>query len=338
MDIKKTGSKPNTGAARETTPATTNKPEKAESSAAKPEESKPRGWQPKVDLNQVAQTATRNLNDGFNQINQRAQRATESAKNLGGQFVDQGKQLINQGQQLINQGLDQARQGFDAAREFMGTTRDQALQGLEQQAHRLREALGGLKQDTTGMTTIRRGDIEINVRPLNLNIPPGELQGRLDQAMADKARDDEGAYGALVRENGYSSLEDWSRQSGYYGSDSHRAWAEAASARTGGQVPADWWMKFDPFGGTAGTGPEVLPQGEWPGVLSTIAMGHDTDWSLGRYFGAGPMAALKGAPGSADDLGLVGLAPQLPNSRFSQVPLYTDPRGMSDWVVRQNNN
>jgi hypothetical protein len=210
-----------------------------------------------------------------------------------------------------------------------------AIQFLEQQANLLRQALNSLQQNTTGMTVVRRGDVEIYVRPLSLNIAASALQSNLDRAMAEKAVDDEGAYGQLVRANGYTSLMDWAQKAGYWGSELHRAWAEAASARTQGQISADWWMQSDAFGGTAGAGPNVLPQGIWPGVISSIAMGHDTDWGLGRYFGVGPMALLRGAPGAADELGLVGLVPQFPFTRFSSVPLYTALTGMSDWVVRQ---
>lgn len=35
-------------------------------------------------------------------------------------------------------------------------------------------------------------------------------------------------------------------------------------------------------------------------------MAHDTDWDLGRYFGAGPLAALRDAP-NPQDLGAYGL-------------------------------
>jgi len=92
----------------------------------------------------------------------------------------------------------------------------------------------------------------------------------------------------------------------------------------------------------------VLPEGEWPGVVSAIAIGHDTDWSLGRYFGTGPMALLRGADGPANKLGEVGLMPQPPNTRFADVPLYWWPSAdskipfldrklprMRDWIVKQ---
>ncbi|MBI4704068.1 MAG: hypothetical protein HY744_23410 [Deltaproteobacteria bacterium] len=143
----------------------------------------------------------------------------------------------------------------------------------------------------------------------------------------------------------------------YYQSPAHKAWATGASKRVGGGLDPDWWMRFDPFGGTAGPGPSVLWWGTWPGRLARIAMAHDTDWSLGRYFGVGPLKALRGlkrsavtlgclVPGFAlgglpgavlagwaarcGGLGLVGLVPVL------GVPadLYTLPWGHPDWDVR----
>jgi hypothetical protein len=152
--------------------------------------------------------------------------------------------------------------------------------------------------------------IEIRVKPLDLGIAPGQLQAELDRASQEKHADDMKAYGAAMREAGHSSLQEWSEATGYFGSPAHQAWAEAASARTGGQIPASWWMTFDPFGGTAGNGPHVIPTGEYPGIASRIAMAHDTDWSLGRYFGAGPLKQLRGAP-NAEDLGPLGLNPLL---------------------------
>ncbi|NOK16285.1 hypothetical protein [Corallococcus carmarthensis] len=166
--------------------------------------------------------------------------------------------------------------------------------------------------------------IEIRVKPLDLGIAPGQLQSELDRASAEKLADDEKAYGADMRAAGYSSLQEWSEDRGYYGSPSHVAWAEAASARTGGQIPAEWWMRFDPFGGTAGNGPNILPTGEYPGLASRIAMCHDTDWDLGRYFGAGPLRQLQGAE-NAQDLGPLGLDPRLGGE------LYTF--GHADWDV-----
>lgn len=169
-----------------------------------------------------------------------------------------------------------------------------------------------------------RDYIQIRVKPLNLGIPPEKLQGELDRAMAEKNADDLRSYGADLTANGYTSLEEWSRDTGYYGSPSHVAWAEAASARTSGQIPAEYFMHFDPFGGTAGNGPHILPQGQYPGVLSRIAMAHDTDWDLGRYFGAGPLASLRGQP-NPENLGPVGLVPGQGVDNYST--------GHADWDV-----
>ncbi|QSQ25877.1 hypothetical protein JY651_13510 [Pyxidicoccus parkwayensis] len=169
-----------------------------------------------------------------------------------------------------------------------------------------------------------RGYIEIRVKPLDLGIAPEQLQTELARAMAEKTADDMSTYGADLAANGYKSLEEWARATGYYGSPSHIAWAEAASARTGGQIPAEYWMHFDPFGGTAGNGPHILPTGEYPGALSRIAMAHDTDWDLGRYFGAGPLASLQGQP-HPENLGPVGLVPGQGVDTYST--------GHADWDV-----
>jgi hypothetical protein len=169
-----------------------------------------------------------------------------------------------------------------------------------------------------------RAFIEIRVKPLDLGIGPENLQAELDRAMQEKMKDDQNTYGADMKAAGYSTLEEWARATGYYGSPEHRAWAEAASARTGGQIPADWWMQFDPFGGTAGNGPHVLPAGRYPDIGSRIAMAHDTDWNLGRYFGVGPLSALRGAP-NPEKLGDYGLFPG------QGVDMYTN--GHPDWDV-----
>lgn len=128
-------------------------------------------------------------------------------------------------------------------------------------------------------------------------------------------------------------LREMAVDAGYYGSPPHVAWAQAAEARTAGKVPAEFWMRFDPFGGTAGNGPNILPTGEHPGVLSKIAMAHDTDWSIGRYFGFGPMAALRGAEGfTPEQLGQVGLNWDVPWGRFAGIDSYSN--GHPDWNVQ----
>jgi hypothetical protein len=183
-----------------------------------------------------------------------------------------------------------------------------------------------------GMVTVQHGPVQINVKPLDLGIAKQALPAAMDKAMQAKAADDERAYGAKVREAGHGSLEEWAKAQGYYNSPEHQAWAKAAEARTGGQIPASFWMKFDPFGGTAGNGPDVLPQGKWPGSLSRIAMGHDTDWSLGRYFDVGPLKSLSGANADPTLMGMVGLVP-MPGTQFGNAGMYTNPGGHPDWQV-----
>jgi len=183
-----------------------------------------------------------------------------------------------------------------------------------------------------GMVTVQHGPVQINVKPLNLGIAKQALPAAMDKAMQAKAADDERAYGAKVREAGHGSLEEWAKSQGYFNSPEHQAWAKAAEARTGGQIPASFWMKFDPFGGTAGNGPDVLPQGRWPGSASRIAMGHDTDWSLGRYFNTGPLKSLHGANVNPTIMGMVGLVP-MPLTQFGKAGMYTNPGGHPDWQV-----
>ncbi len=179
----------------------------------------------------------------------------------------------------------------------------------------------------------REAVIEIQVR---------ELQGRELGALASpnlgdyvrraeerKNEEDKAAYGRTTRE-----LEQDARNSGYFGSPAHQAWAEAAEARTGGRLSSEWWMKFDPFGGTAGNGPNILPTGAYPGTLSKIAMGHDTDWSLGRHFQAGPLRGLYGVGHDAETRGKYGLDPLSPIT--PGVDIYTN--GHPDWRVNYIRN
>jgi hypothetical protein len=122
-------------------------------------------------------------------------------------------------------------------------------------------------------------------------------------------------------------------QQGYFGSPAHIAWSEAAEARTGGKVPASWWRTNDPFGGTSGNGPNILPGGRYPGSVAKIAMAHDTDWTLGRLFNAGPLKSLFTATGKPSDIGSYGLVPfHSVNRGYSA--LYTNPFGHPDWVIR----
>jgi hypothetical protein len=179
--------------------------------------------------------------------------------------------------------------------------------------------------------------IDISVRPLagaelgRLNTTPAYVKKLLDRASANINAENQRAYGSTTAELRTQAID-----SGYYNSPAHKAWSQAAEARTGGRVPADWWIKNDPFGGTAGNGPNILPSGSYPGVTSKIAMGHDTDWTLGRQFAAGPLSALAGSNASPADMGSYGLVPNHSiNPGLSD--LYSDPGGHSDWQVNYSN-
>lgn len=171
------------------------------------------------------------------------------------------------------------------------------------------------------------GSIRIRMRPLDLGIEAGQLTSERDRAVQEKNADDLRAYQKSTVE-----LQAMAESAGYFGSMAHNAWAAAAQARSGGVLFADWWQRFDPFGGTAGNGPDVLPQGQYPGVLSRIAMAHDTDWSLGRYFGKGPMRRLRGSNLPPAVLGLVGLRGEA-NLAVGMNVLETYTTGHGDWNV-----
>jgi hypothetical protein len=81
---------------------------------------------------------------------------------------------------------------------------------------------------------------------------------------------------------------------GFFLSEQHCVWAMAASARVGCILPPEWFIDSEAFGGTAGNGPDILYAigGYIGGGTSTIAMGHDTDWMLGRLFGISPLGGL----------------------------------------------
>lgn len=179
--------------------------------------------------------------------------------------------------------------------------------------------------------------IDISVRPLSgaelgrLNTTSANIEKMLTRASANINAENQRAYGSTTAELRTQAID-----SGYYKIPAHNAWAQAAEARTGGRVPTEWWIKNDPFGGTAGNGPNILASGSYPGVTSKIAMGHDTDWTLGRQFAAGPLSALAGSNASPGDMGTYGLVPNHSiNPGLSD--LYSDPGGHSDWQVNYNN-
>lgn len=90
---------------------------------------------------------------------------------------------------------------------------------------------------------------------------------------------------------------EFSRKEGYYGSGAHIAAANSASARVGGKIPADWFMKQDPFMGRAGPNDKFAPTrvaGMYPGTTSKIGVAHDADYGLGANFKAGPLKDLNG--------------------------------------------
>jgi hypothetical protein len=153
-----------------------------------------------------------------------------------------------------------------------------------------------------------------------------ERQEHIQAALERKNQDDYKAYNKTT-----AQLADMSREQGYLNSPAHVAWSLAAKERCGGAIDAATWRKLDPFGGTAGNGPEILPTGKYPGALSTISMAHDTDWSLGRYFNAGPMKALHTSNESPLQMGMYGL--QNHSSVRPKVDdLYTTG-GHADWEV-----
>lgn len=156
-----------------------------------------------------------------------------------------------------------------------------------------------------------------------------KLEDYKERAIVRKSAEDKAAYGFTTAE-----LKDKAVESGYYNCPSHQAWAEAASARAGGKLSAEWLKNFDPTGGTNGNGPNILAGGEYPHPLSRIGMAHDTDWSLGRHFQAGPMRALYGANYDAETLGKYGLDPYSPIRPEARMQYAA---GNNDWNVQYNN-
>lgn len=145
-----------------------------------------------------------------------------------------------------------------------------------------------------GTITIMSDNIRITVKPVEgfqMPTDPAAKKAVLDSAYAKKAEDDKKAYGKTADDMMGDSLKGGDKDR-YFDSEQHWMWALAASARTGGQIPPDYFMKLDPYGGTAGNGPQIQPGGNAGQPLSTISMAHDTDWDLGRYFDTGPLKAL----------------------------------------------
>ncbi|NJK42655.1 MAG: hypothetical protein HC937_02980 [Aquincola sp.] len=178
-------------------------------------------------------------------------------------------------------------------------------------------------------------EIEIRVRELTngerglLNpekYNASQRQDHIEAALERKNQDDIKAYGKTT-----AQLAEMSREQGYLNSPAHIAWSLAAKERSGGSPDAATWRKMDPFGGTAGNGPDVLPTGKYPGAASHISMAHDTDWSLGRYFNAGPMKALHTSNESPLQMGMYGLQNHS-TVRPKVDDLYTTG-GHADWEV-----
>jgi hypothetical protein len=157
-----------------------------------------------------------------------------------------------------------------------------------------------------------------------------QIDTAIANAFAAKSRDDERAYGKTT-----DQLAAMSASQGYLNSPAHVAWSEAAEARSGGKMSAENWRRMDPFGGTAGNGPDIVAGGKYPGVTSLISMGHDTDWSLGRYFNAGPMKGLHTSDADPKLTGLYGLN-HLSPVRPILNDLYTN--GHNDWEVDYGKN
>lgn len=179
---------------------------------------------------------------------------------------------------------------------------------------------------------LQQGGIHVRVEPLRLPCDEPGWEAELARAAAEKRAEDKLAYGAIFEARGVADMRELASKDGYLGSESHRAWAAGAEARSGGCVPASWWMDADPFGGTAGNGPKILPFGRWPSPLARVAFAHDADWTLGRYFGVGPLAPLRGQPYQPKKMGSVGLIPQ--GGPYAGVPSYLRPR-RAGWALRR---
>ncbi len=159
----------------------------------------------------------------------------------------------------------------------------------------------------SGRYVITSDNIRLHVKALSFTgvIPAGavDLNRRIDAWRAKKNNDDTIAYGKTTGQLGNvaasfnrssTNFDDHGFWGGYFGCEQHTVWAMGASARTGWIIPPEFFMENEGFGGTAGNGPDILPGGYVGEALSTISMGHDTDWMIGRLFGKGPLAVLYG--------------------------------------------
>jgi hypothetical protein len=187
----------------------------------------------------------------------------------------------------------------------------QAKGGDTRRTIEVRAPTSGVNESGPGFPGMIRTNNDASIRITVRELRPDEL-GSLAGKSGQKLQDElDRASRQIDTENRANSngkstaeLQEMSRAAGYYNSPSHQAWAQAAEARTGGKVPAEWWIRNDPFGGTNGNGPAILPGGVYPHPLSRIGMAHDTDWTLGRAFGAGPMRTLSTSSNPRGDFGL----------------------------------
>jgi hypothetical protein len=176
--------------------------------------------------------------------------------------------------------------------------------------------------------------IQIGVEPLPRSslglLNNDNVRAVYQQAVEKKAVDDLRHYGKTPQQ-----ILEIAVNTKYFESPAHMAWSEAASARTNGKITPEQWRRLDPIGGTNGNGPEILPGGKYPHELSKIGMGHDTDWSLGRYFNAGPMEKLYEAKATTKeelkDIGGYGLV--VGNSSLGRPPKGYYDNSHPDWSV-----
>lgn len=169
----------------------------------------------------------------------------------------------------------------------------------------------GVGRDENGGHVIESNNIRMVMPGIgDLQVPqdPAERAAFLQQIAARKDQDDQAAYGLTTEQIRQSAMTGTADER-YFGSEQHWMFAYASAARTNFQVPPEFFMNLDPFGGTAGNGPQIQPGGGTGELLSTISMAHDPDWLMGRYFGAGPLSALNGASDAVRPAfaGLVGL-------------------------------